>query len=336
MEQEKKYSHRRFIIKSALLLSPFWITLIVYFLVNPFDILPYSVFPNDIAEKSTDVKFTRELLSNYKIENHNAFIFGNSRAGAYEKNFGDYFRDAVVRSLNTPGESIRNVYYKVKLVDSLGLKIKYAFVHMDDALIGNYNNSNVYLQGPSYIHHPLTAKSSELEFQSKGVGFFFAKFYFIPYIHYLSTHNYKPYMKEYFKDIYGANKLSLEEKAETGDSNYYKNNAALFPERSHINEYYEVKVQKSDSLLLAQIKNIFTKHHTNYKICFSITYQMKKMNIKVLNTFKNIFGDTLVYDFTGENSVAKDITNFYESSHFRTKAGKLQLDSIYLKNRFNN
>ena len=61
---------------------------------------------------------------------------------------------------------------------------------------------------------------------------------------------------------------------------------------------------------------------------------MKKMNSEVVNTYKTIFGDTMVYDFTGENKVAKDITNFYESSHFRTKAGKMQLDSIYLKYQF--
>lgn len=335
MRQETNFTHKKFIMNVSLILSPFWLALIVYFLVNPFNILPFSLFPNNIAEKSTDVKFTRELLDNYKAKNYNAFIFGNSRAGAYERNFGDYFDNAIVRPLNAPGESIRNIYYKVKLIDSLGLNIKYVFIHMDEALIGNYNNSNIHLQGPAYIHHPWTQKSSSLEFQTKGLGFFFDKFYFIPYIQYLITKSYKPYMKGYFKDIYGTNKLSLEEMAEQGDSNYYKNNADLFVERKYINDYSDVKLKSNDSLLLAEIRDIFDKHKTNYRICFSINYQMKRMNKVVLDNYRGIFGDTLVYDFTGENSVAKDIKNFYESSHFRTKAGKMQLDSIYLKSKFN-
>ena len=321
-------------LRRALLLGfPFVLILGTYFLVNPFGILPYSVFPNSIAETSTDITFTRKLLKTYKSENYNSFIFGNSRANAFIHNYSDYFANDRLIALNAPGESIRNIYYKIHLLDSIGLKIKYAFIHMDDALIGNVNNSKPHLQGPAYIHHPLTATSTVLKFQLKGIGFFFDKFYFFPYMQYLFAKTYCPYMKNYFKDSYGENKLSLEEQVEQLQDKYYVKYADLFTERKEINKYLNCKLDVRDIILLKEISEIFKKHKTDYRICFSINYYMRKMDLSVLNEFRSIFDKERVFDFTGRNKMSEDLTNFYETSHFRSKAGKMQLDSIFSQNR---
>lgn len=334
MKESVSTSHLLFLRKILFIGSPVLIILIIYFIVNPFGILPFSIFPNSIAEKSTDIENTRKLLRTYKTVSYNAFIFGNSRANAYKENYADYINNAIVIKANSPGESIRNIYNKIRLIDSLGLNIKYAFIHMDDALIGNVNNSNPYLQGPAYIHHPLTATNTIFNFQAKGISFFFNKFYFIPYTEYLLTKKYRYYMKNYFKDSYGANKKNREELVDSLGVDYYKKNANLFPERKSINQVAKISVDKNDIKLLIEIKNIFEKHKTEYIVCFSINYKMIQMNPTVIATFNEIFGSDKVYDFTGKNKVAADQTNFYEESHFRTKAGKIQLDSIFLKKKF--
>lgn len=326
-----KKNHIAFLVKCFVVAFPLLFVLALYFVTNPFGILPYSFLENKISEKSSDIQSTRNFLDNYKTKKYNTFIFGNSRANAFVPYFQDYFNQSILLKYNSPGESVRNIYRKVKLIDSLGLNLKYVIIHMDEAILENVNNTNPYKQGPAYLHHPLTAPSSNFYFQTKGLAYFFEDLYFLPYSHYLLTKSYHPYMKKYFNETYNKNTLPREELANKFGEQYYIINKEIFPERNKVNKTIGVNINNSDILLLLEILKIFKKHNTDYKISFSINYHMRKMNKKVITIFETIYGKQNVYDFTGKNSISQELGNFYEPSHFKKKAGKMILDSIYSK-----
>ena len=87
-------------------------------------------------------------------------------------------------------------------------------------------------------------------------------------------------------------------------------------------------IQNEQLFMLYEIKKIFEKHKTKFKVIISPLYEQKKMNSIDFNILKNIFRQNL-YDFSGKNKFNDDKFNFYETSHFRTNVGDSILNYIY-------
>ena len=81
--------------------------------------------------------------------------------------------------------------------------------------------------------------------------------------------------------------------------------------------------------MLQEIKSIFDKHNTNYRLVISPLYNQIKFNLTDLNVLNSIFGRNFVCDFSGIKELTKPKTNYYEFSHYRPKVGEQIMQRIY-------
>jgi len=109
---------------------------------------------------------------------------------------------------------------------------------------------------------------------------------------------------------------------------YYKNKAAVFyPSPGQRTDTANL-IQPRHVQMLHDIKNIFERHHTDYKIIISPLYDQVKFSTADQQILHILFGNRL-YDFSGENEFTCQIQNYYEESHYRPHVANAILDSIY-------
>ena len=105
----------------------------------------------------------------------------------------------------------------------------------------------------------------------------------------------------------------------------------LFYPRSLEEQTQEPAIQAYQINYLKEIKAIFDKHKTNYKIVFGPNYDQKKVNPVDLSIVKSIFGSYSVYDFTGQNELTTPLSNYYEIYHYKPVVANEIMDEIYQK-----
>jgi len=81
--------------------------------------------------------------------------------------------------------------------------------------------------------------------------------------------------------------------------------------------------------MLKEIKSLFDKHHTRYKIIISPIYWQIPFNTNSLMLLKQVFGDTNIYNYSGANSITESRYNYYETSHYKISTGQRILKEIY-------
>ena len=80
---------------------------------------------------------------------------------------------------------------------------------------------------------------------------------------------------------------------------------------------------------LKGIRELFDKHHTNYRIVVSPLYDQIKLNPKDYKILCEIFGSQYVYDFSGVNNWTEDYHNYYEPSHYLPSVASEIMKQIY-------
>ena len=164
--------------------------------------------------------------------------------------------------------------------------------------------------------------------------------FFIPYLDYQIFGVKKRYMQR-FLDI-GDNRDSLKIKYQPFNSDerekrfqekeniYYKNNHTFYI-RDSLEIILPKIIKPQGTMMLEDIKTIFDKHNTNYKIVISPLYDQKKLNPMDLKLLQNIFGEQNIFDYSGINEITNDFHNYYETSHYRKKVGDRIMNEIYNK-----
>ena len=313
-------------LRILLFSSPFLLIIGSYIALDPFKVLfDYSLIEPSYKNVVTDFMRTEELLDNYKKEEFNTFTLGNSQIQAFQKAYPAMIPGASYADLHNPGESVWNLYKKVKLVDSLGLKMDHVLMIMNAPLIENVRNSNPAYVGTKYIHHPLTSGQSWWDFQIECFGFYLADFYFIKYLDYNIFQTYRPYMK----GIISAGK-PLYEKAEVEQSE--KSSFEPVLENNFYNDQVEkhpvLTLDSTDKELLYEVQAIFKKHSTTLCLVFPPNERVEKIDLGVLREIQAIFGEAHVFDFTGKNSVIHSDADFIDDVHFKPAEAQSILKEI--------
>ena len=112
---------------------------------------------------------------------------------------------------------------------------------------------------------------------------------------------------------------------------YYVYKKEVFYDRPELAETSAPVIGETQKKMLQEIKSIFGKNKTRFKLVVSPLYEQKKINGEDIKDLKNIFGENAIYDYSGKNEITATKTNYYESSHFKPYiAGKIMVD-IYTK-----
>jgi hypothetical protein len=319
---------------------PLWVLMIIYAIYDPFKVLySYEVY-NQNYEKTVplnrDYVSTEYFKKNCSKYNYDSFIFGSSKALAFLcRDFCDYVKGSCFH-YDSNGESLYGILAKLEYMDKKGADIKNCILALDSAILCNTENS----KGHLYIKHPDISNESNISFQFEFVKAFLSNKFFIPYIA-LKLNKEIPKFFEYrsiidvraFSYDYTTNDIFFsyaEDVMKQDIDSYYKNYAHVFYQRDSTNERTASSViSEKGKLQLEQIRKLFDKHKTNYKIVLYPNYNQMKLNPADLKILENAFGNTNVYDYTGINSITNQLKNYYENDHCRPLVGKKIMTEIY-------
>lgn len=84
---------------------------------------------------------------------------------------------------------------------------------------------------------------------------------------------------------------------------------------------------------LRHLKEVFDKHHTDYRIVVSPAYCYTHLSINPqdLELLKTVFGSDRVFDYSGKNGLTVDCYNFSDAEHFCQHVGWQIIEDIYNK-----
>jgi hypothetical protein len=273
--------------------------------------------------------------NNYKKYGYNSFIFGSSRTLAFQPtSWHSYLSNEDVPFMfDASGESIYGVYIKLKYLDSLNVNIKNALLIICRDVTFKYFSN---YEGHLYVKDPNVSGESRLKFHLEFVEAYLAPRFLANFYLFKILGEYKPYMKGYIENrkitmdtlTNEINIIDQEEEITKYPNQYYLKRKDIFYERSGEKIDSVNRINKSQLFMLKEIKRIFCKHNTNFKVVISPLYEQVKFNKFDINILKQIFQHNL-YDFSGKNSFTDNKYNYYENSHYRPIVGDSILKLIY-------
>ena len=334
---------RSYFFKILILIFPWVAILAVYFITDPFKVLRFHRFDNyydaqpwQINREVAGLGNLQERLRSNDIPN--SFILGNSQSLVYHTDIWEtYLKDSSKPyQFDASQESLMGVWGKVKFLDRNNIKIKNVLLVCDSNLLSKTEN----VFDPPHIKHPAISGESMITFQATFIKAYFTDFFFVKHIDYLISGHLKKYMLDIFSEkgyvttewhgnnIYYKSWDSMLKKDSIG---YYSSRPVFKSQRSATQENRQPVIKEAQLIMLKEIKGIFDKHHTSYKIVISPAYDQKKLNGKDLKYLTDIFGKDMVYDYSAKSELNESAANFYDSYHYKANVAQKIMTDIYSK-----
>ena len=311
---------------------PVLLIFILYWITDPFKVnCPFSL--DNASEVNREYVSTELFLKQYPKYKYNSYIFGSSRAcGLNTYVWKDLLEnphlqnDTVSQFLfQAWAETVIGINQKVHFLDRNNIQIKNALVLID---FGSSFKNNSF--------KAMDIKHFELSGQSK-FGF---------YKNFIMAYYGKP--SKIFESVTGLFNTSVSDPIfDTISNDYDKSNKysrferpmpdyavskLSFPNTRPVEEQFAPQNITSEyEEILREIKEIFVKHDTYYKLLVTPEYSQININQLDMKTLEDIFGKENVSDFSGKNSITEDKYNFTDVNHFDMNAGWDILCAIYEK-----
>lgn len=305
-----------------------------FFVFDPMRVL-YSYDSYSHTNANRDYYGLEMFKKNNPKYHYDSFIFGSSRTLAYNpsswinylpKGSSPYMMDGF-------GEEIYGMYHKVKYLDSIEVDIKNALIILDVG--GVFHRDDIRSDMYFFLKHPDIDNSSRSDFYKKQFEDYLNPNYIASYYlnKFFGLKN--KYIYTYQGNIRASvdsvtNELrreDLEQEIRT-NSNYYKNPIFDYQISDSV-VIINPTISELHKQWLLEIRSIFDKDKTDYKIVIGPMYFRTKFSNADLTILVNIFGSDRVYDFSGVNDFTTNKRNYYETSHYRPLVGDSIMHYIY-------
>lgn len=338
----KKNSERnaaiRFILKLAILSTPFIALLAVYFLNDPFMVLRhYKRYDQSPVILNEGFVGWQTYLNNRDSIPYDSYVMGNSCTMAFQCSEWEKYLDGgrAIRLFGT-AESIAAVCMKLKALDKAHAQIKNLLLVLDKGALQN----DQLLTGHTNVLPPAISGISNFAFQQEFCQAFFFPNILFPYLDYKLFHKYRPYMKGVINpygairnpvtnDIQNPRETTIKEE---GELYWEKRKGEFLKKECYRDGKYKESprvIREKQLQLLNKIQGICRKHHTAVKVIINPDYNQINLNPADVEALKSVFGAQNVFDFSGINEYTEDIRNYYEQSHYRPVLGAQLLKKIY-------
>lgn len=328
---------KKFLLKCLFLTIPFVVLIIFFVTLDPFRIVKnYSDYSKDLFVIPNRDFISTEVYKRNRIRyKYDSFIFGSSRTIAYKTDSWRTHLDSTASPFvfDASGESVFGIYKKIKYIDKNGDRLNNCLIILctDCSFLHEADH-----EGHLGIKHPAVAGTSWLHFYWVFFKAYLDRGFFKSYHKYLLTHTYDSSMKNRIEtnqikwDTITNDEwvLNWEKELTEHPDNYYDKRKNVFYDREKYPSKSKSQITDKQKLMLEEIKQIFDRQHTKYKIVISPLYSQVKFNEKDFRLLNEIFGDQ-VYDFSGKNDFTKTKYNYYESSHYRPFIGDKIMSLIY-------
>ncbi len=334
---------KRFLFRISLSGIPFLFLFLTYFILDPFRVLyNYEDYSKELfIQINRDFVSTETFLKNRSKYQFNSFIFGSSRTLAYKTwEWKKWLPDnAVPFSFDASNENIFGIWSKIKYINKLGDKINNAIIIIcPDVTFDTNTDYDSYL----YIKDYRVSGNGRIRFHLSFLKAFFTERYYWAYMDYFIFNEYRRYMNHYFTKPFRIKYdpiwndtylISFDKLLETDFNGYYLKYANYFIRDKIRCQPLQQLIDSNSLKMLHDIKDIFYRHKTNYKIIISPLLDQKQFNDEDLLILTEIFGAENIFDFSGVNNYTNDYHNYYENSHYRPTVGSKILKQVYAKNR---
>ena len=303
---------------------------------------PFKVFFNyDDYYTNNPITGNREdvcvKLLDKTPNNISNFIIGSSRSQAYKTS---YWSNLINQPHNTTfhydgsGFGLYRTKNAIKYLAE-NYKIKNVLLIVDTDFFGEITNN----PGHLFIQPPIVSNENKMAYY---VTFLKASIdlKFIGYnLIYRLTGNYYDFMGHHlskskkshtFNNFTGDIWYAYDQDIKSDSLSYYSNmiSKGVFYNRDIIDSA-QPSINKSQMKLLNEISEIVKNNNINLKIVVSPLYNQIKFHDSDISILKNLFGKHNIFDFSGINELTKNISNYYESSHYKPCVANKIMDSIY-------
>ncbi|GHV27502.1 hypothetical protein AGMMS4952_09290 [Spirochaetia bacterium] len=332
-----------FLRKLFLFTLPLIILSIAYIILDPFKVIKkYDSYY--ISDEIVGVSINRDYMSTSTFDNNSAvykydsFIFGNSRSVFYEvETWKAYLSsDSNCYHFDASGETLYGIYKKIQYLVKKSITINNALLILDYDTLTQVTSDQRHL----FIISPqLEDNKNIIPFHLSFIKAFLTPRFMIAYFDYKISGKVKNYMKKnsLLSDGQSHYDIKTNESSWSDFGKLIENGEYYTDERMKV-FYSRDTTEQSDSprviysqqeMMLTEIKDIFQKHKTNYKIIINPLYDQKKLNKHDLTYLELLFGKNNVFDFSGINEFTNDYTNYYEASHYRPRVSGEILKIVY-------
>lgn len=326
---------KNFVFKIITFFLPIIFLAIIYIITDVFKVI-YHYDPFYTGSYYIGVNRAYGSTMTYINQNpkyhYDSFIFGNSRSLFYEIDTWKKYlpKESVCMHFDESGGSISGVRDKVAFVDKNSGQLKNVLLVIDHNLLSNYEQKTGYL----FIAPPVLKDNRNIiNFHMQHFYAFINPKFLVALADYNMFGKFRPYMKNLISDghstylpQYNEFQKTLTEK-EIAKGIYFK----VFENVQKPGTYSPKELNIEEISCFNDIKDIFDKHKTSYKIVISPLYDQIKLNRSVYQILCSIFGKEHIYDFSGVNKWNIDYHNYYEDSHYRPIVSAEIMDIIYSK-----
>lgn len=326
---------KQFLKYCILYCIPFIVFILFYIWADPFKVIKsYDTFycDSDFVMTNRDYGSTITYKKQNARYNYDSFIIGNSRSLFYETDIWEKYlpEKSCCFHFDESGGSVKGVHDKVVYIDKSEGMLKNVLLVLDCDLLSRLN-----MEGGSF----LTVYYDDFLNFHKQHFIAFLDFKFLKaFIDYKLFRKYRPYMAgvllnpdnsdKYISKTNEVRKMKAEEDIVKGT--FYNDDMIKFFHDYQKPESFSSQLLDAPKIsYLKEVRDVFRKHHTSYKIVISPIYNQVKLNRKTLSILYQIFGKENVYDFSGESKWTKDYHNYYEFSHYRPHVAAEIMDIIY-------
>jgi hypothetical protein len=269
-------------------------------------------------ELNEDYVSTEYYLKSIKTKSYDAYIMGNSRSRYYNPNEWEKRNKGITPYyMGVAGETIFGVVGKIKLINRKGQKIKDVLLVADYDLFSRATDS----KGHLFMKHPEVSGESMFDFQLASARDFF---------------NFDA-INQYFRlppvatntELLADKQKQAEEEIRNNPDEYYQKHRHLFYKRMGVVQHHKKFMTDRHRKLLKEMKAIFEKHKTKYKIIISPMYDQKVMDTGDSKEIAMILGADNIYDFSGVNGITNDVYNYFEPEHYRPHVANTLMDAAY-------
>jgi len=317
--------------------SPFLLLTSIYIISDPYKIIySYDNYNDEaIIFKNRDFVSTEMYLKNSKRFIYDSFIFGGSTAACVPPSIWEKYINTsnYIFSFDASVENIVGIWSKIKYIHKTAHPIKNALLVFDT----DYSFKKFINNDPIYMKHYKIYPSSRFDFQYRFFLNFLNLKFLLTYLHYKVINRFYPYMTNVFINSYTSYDVVTNEMYAYGRINemkedslkYYEKRKNLFELRSSKHLEINSQINEDQLRMLKEIKDIFVKDSTDFRILITPLFNQIAFNKKDLSILETMFGEKNVFDFSGNNEFTEKISNYYDVFHFKPYVGAEILNIVY-------
>ena len=330
-----------FYVAALLNALPLAILVGLYVILDPFKVVrkydtyyvndgkPCAFLNNDYVSTSTYDRWKESC-------HYDSFIWGNSMSRLFRiEDWKTHLPEgSSCLHFDASGEPLYGIWKKVMYVDKQGSDIRNVMVVMTSVTLEGDcpNEGHIYMISPQ-----LEDNKNFWKFQKESFMAFCTPKFFYAYLCLQITGEIPEYAKK--QNLFLLSKDTYDNITNEGTPEIVENKIkeGTYYTQEFQNEFnytdeqgVEVPYIKEEQILmLRDIKKVFDKHNTDYKIVICPVIGSNSINPNDYDVLAEIFGEDNVFDFTHRDSFSLDYTNFYMDGHIRPKGTKVIMDRIY-------